>query len=64
MSGVLRFEPGDPVWLSVPKFGDEVRGHVVRYESTNRVIVKTCANGTNCTVKASLVKYRYEKEER
>jgi len=64
MLGVLRFEPGDPVWFFVPKFGDEVRGYVVRYESGSRVIVKTCANGANCTVKASLVKYRYEKEER
>lgn len=63
MKHVLRFMEGDPVWVSVPKFNDEVRGYVVGYETFGQVIVQTCTNGKKCTVKAALVKYRYEKGE-
>lgn len=60
MSGVLRFEEGDPVW--VEQFGRDIRAYVAGWRNEREVVI-TVKSGKKAAVKVDRLKYRYEKGE-
>lgn len=56
----LKFETGDPVWVT--QYGRELRAYIAGWRKEDEVVIEM-KSGKKASVLVSRVKYRYEKGE-
>lgn len=60
MKQSLKFESGDPVWVT--QFGRDIRAYVSGWRTADAIVIET-KSGKKASVAVTNLKYRYEKGE-